>query len=264
MGLSRRVRLASMALLLLGLTGSALAQEATPLPEQFVVYPPDTVVFGATLGEWSARHWQWTLSFPVGRNPGHDATGESCGCGQSGPVFYVPRNLPPCTVPSGMALFIPVAGTECSTVESEPFVGLGEADLRACAATEAERYTAITVSVDGQTVPDIETYRAASPPFAIALPPSNVLGVPAGVGWAIADGYQVMVAPLPVGDHEIVVHLELTDGTVLPDKVLSISVRGPVGSEPAGIPTVDSLLATPLATPPVPLLASPWPDDPSA
>ena len=260
MGLSRGVRLASMAILLFGLSGSARAQEATPLPEQLVVYPPGTVVFGATPGEWSARHWQWTLSFPVGRSPGQDVTGASCGYGQSGPVFYVPRNLPPCTVPSGMALFVPVAGTECSTVESEPFVGLDEADLRACAATEAERYTAITVSVDGQTIPDMAAYRAASPLFTISLPPNNVLGVSAGVGWAIADGYQVMVAPLPVGTHEIVVHLELTDGTVLPDKVLSITVQGPAAAVLAGTPAAES----PPATPFVPLVASPQPDAPPA
>ncbi len=246
MRLSRRVQLALMALLLLSPSGSVPAQEATPLPEQISVYPPDRVVFGATLGEWSARHWQWTLSFPVGRNPGQDVTGASCSYGQSGPVFYVPRNLSPCAIPTGMALFVPVAGTECSTVEFEPFVGLGEADLRACAATEAERYTAMTVSVDGQTIPDIASYRAASPLFTISLPPNNVLGVPAGVGWAIADGYQVMLAPLPVGDHEIVVHLELTEGTVLPDKVLSISVRGPVVTELEGTPAAEFPPATPL------------------
>ncbi len=138
-------------------------------------------------------------------------------------------------------------------VEPESFVGQSEADLRACAATEVERYTAITVSVDGQAISDIVTYRAATPLFTISLPPNNVFAVPTSVSSAIADGHEVMLAPLPAGDHEIVVHLELTDGTVLPDKVLSVRIRRPVDMELVGTPAAESLLATRL----VPLIAAP-------
>ena len=158
--------------------------------------------------------------------PGHDVTGVTCGYGQSGPGVHHPRNFPPCTVPAGVALLVPIVGTVCSTVEPPPYGGRDEAELRACAAAEVDRYTGIVVHVDGQAVPDIEAYRASSPRF--TLPEHNVLGVPAGVAYAVADGYQVMVAPLPVGEHEIVAHVELTDGTVLPDKVLRVAVVEPL------------------------------------
>jgi hypothetical protein len=52
-------------------------------------------------------------------------------------------------------------------------------------------------------------------------------GVPAGEADVAADGYWLLLTPLSVGAHEIVVHVELTDGTVLPDKVLELNVVAP-------------------------------------
>jgi hypothetical protein len=72
------------------------------------------------------------------------------------------------------------------------------------------------------------------------------LGVPAGVAYAVADGYQVMVAPLPVGEHEIVAHVELTDGTVLPDKVMRLTVVEPLVIAPAATPDLGTPAATPV------------------
>ncbi len=229
-----------------GTVVAALAQEATPTIEGVTVLPPGERVHGATLGEWSARHWQWTASFPVKVNPGHDVTGTRCGYGQSGPVFFIPRNFPPCTVPAGMALFIPIAGTECSTGEPAPYGGRDEAALRTCAAADVDRYTGIVVRVDGQAVPDIAAYRVSSPPFTLTLPQDNILGAPAGVTHAVADGYQILLAPLPVGEHEIMVHIELIDGTVLPDKVAHITVVAPSVASPAATPDLGTPGATPI------------------
>lgn len=167
---------------------AALAQEATPTAEGVTVLPPGELVGGATLGEWSARHWQWTASFPVKVSPGHDVTGTRCGYGQSGPVFFIPRNFPPCTVPAGVALFVPIAGTECSTAEPPPYGGRDEAELRACAAADVDRYTGIVVRVDGQEVPDIQTYRVSSPLFTLALPDATCWACP-----------QVLLTPWPTG-----------------------------------------------------------------
>ncbi len=228
-----------------GITGPFVARDAGSEGEQGVVYPPDKPVAGATPGEWSARHQQWTVSFPVGINPGQDVSGATCGYGQSGPVFFIPRNFPPCVVPSGVALFVPIAGTVCSTAEPPPFAGRSEAELRACAAADADRYTGIVVRVDGERVPEIESHRVASPLFPLLLPEHNVLGAPPGMAAAVADGYQLLLAPLPVGAHEIVVHVELTDGTVLPDKVLHLTVVAPPALEPEATPG----LGTPTATP---------------
>ena len=54
------------------------------------ILPPDELWAGATRGEWDARWWQWAVSMPEEVNPGFDVTGERCGYGQFGPVFFVP------------------------------------------------------------------------------------------------------------------------------------------------------------------------------
>jgi hypothetical protein len=232
-------------LLLGGLVGTVGNQDAPPTSAQVTVFAPDELVSGASLAEWSARHWQWTLSFPVQINPGQDVTGATCGYGQTAPVFFVPRNFPPCQIPEGTAIFVPIVGTECSTVEPPPYHGVSETDLHSCATRDVDRYTGIVVRVDGEQVPNIETYRASTPRVTMILPEDNVLGVPPGITDIVADGYQVILAPLPAGDHQIMVHVELTDGTVLPDKVMQLTVVGPSGD--ASVATPDH--ATPIATP---------------
>lgn len=240
-----RLLLVMVLSLLGGAIGIPVVQEATSESEGVTAYPPNEPVYGATLGEWSARHWRWTLSFPIGVNPGQDVTGTTCGYGQAGPVFFVPRNFPPCVVPSGMAILVPIAGAVCSAAEPM-FVGQDEAALRSCVADDAVRHTGIVVRVDGETIPDINSYRAASPLFTVVLPENNVLGGPAGATSAAADGYQVILAPLSVGEHEVVVHVELTDGTVLPDKVLRMTVVEPASIGPGATPDLGTPKATPV------------------
>lgn len=201
--------------------------EAMPAKPEGLMYAEGEEIHGASLGEWSARYWQWVTSLPVGENPAQDPTGAMCGYGQTGPVFFIPRNMPPCTVPAGVSVFLPIAGSQCSTLEPPPFHGDDEASLRACAAIEADRYTRIVVRVNGEVVPDVEQYRAASPVFSMQLPENNILAVPAGTGLAVADGYQVVLRPLPPGTHEIVVHVEVIDGYALPDKTLHLTVVEP-------------------------------------
>jgi len=229
----RTVRPVAKIILLVALCflGGWIASLVTsPLPSPpggGLVYSADDSVYGATLGEWSARHWQWTVRLPIGENPGQDPTGVRCGTDQNAPVFFVPRNFPSCEIPAGTLIFVPIVGTECSTVESPPYYGETEAELRTCASTDVDRYIGIRVRVDGELVPDIGAYRASSPIFGLTLPEHNVLGVPPGSANAVADGYQLLLAPLPPGEHEIMVHVELQDGTVLPDKIMRFTVIGP-------------------------------------
>lgn len=217
-----------------------------PSRHNTLTFGPGMIVHGVSQSEWSARHWQWTLSSPLESNPGQDASGALCADGQSGPVFFLPRNFAPCSVPAGTAILVPVTGTECSTTEPAPFSGTSEEELRACAALELQRYAVISLSIDGETVPDIEAYRLASPLFTLSLPEHNALGAPAGTSYAVADGHQVIVRPLPPGEHHVIVHLELADGTVLPDKLARITVVEPVWS----VPTSTQISSTPaIATP---------------
>ncbi len=145
-------------------TAPGFAQEATPAAAG-VVLPPDAEVEGLDLAAWSARSWQWFFSLPQEVNPFFDATGETCGYGQSGPVFFlagaeggVERS---CIIPQGVYVYVPLIGSECSTVEPPPFFGRDETELRRCAgeavdqAESALDMSAMAVTVDGETVGDL-------------------------------------------------------------------------------------------------------------
>jgi hypothetical protein len=96
--------------------------------------------------------------------------------------------------------------------------------LQACARGDVDRYTGIVVRLDNEVIAGVADYRALTPLIELTLPPGNILGVPAGPALLMADGYQLMLPPLAPGPHELRVHVELVDGTVLPDKVLRLDV----------------------------------------
>jgi hypothetical protein len=52
------------------------------------VFPLDSSPYGNTYGEWSARWAQWNLAIPTPTHPNLDPTGEHCGEGQEGPVWF--------------------------------------------------------------------------------------------------------------------------------------------------------------------------------
>lgn len=218
----------SLALLVfftLSVTGAPLTtaqDDATPIPT--VVLPPESVIEGLSLAEWNARSLQWFFSAPPAINSILDQTGAYCGYGQHGPVWFLAGAerdvVRECTVPEGVHLFVPIFGSACSTVEPPPFFGRDEDELSKCAsdaldmAEGASGADALGLSIDGAPAADILSYRAASSLFTVWLPEDNMLGVPAGVAQSVADGYQAMIAPLPAGEHEVVVTSPGPAGTV--------------------------------------------------
>jgi hypothetical protein len=172
--------------------------------------PPHAKPYGMTYGEWSARWWQWALSLPVDQNPFFDEGGDcSNGAnGQLGPIWFLTgvinasgtavRN---CTVPVGKALFFPVINVECSTLEAPPYYGGNEAELRACA--KGFQFEDVFLEIDGVRVRDLTHYLVASPLFWFTVPPDNALGVPAGTGQSVSNGYFVMLTPRSAGKHVI-------------------------------------------------------------
>jgi hypothetical protein len=231
--------------LALGGPAAASAQDATPLASPAAgptVLPPDEPAYGLTYGEWAARSSQWVLSLPLDVNPHADPTGEHCGYGQAGPVFFLAGSDTgtaerACTVPAGTALLLPLLAASCTTVEPPPFFGRDEAELRACAealfATRAE----LTATVDGVAVPDLERYRAQSPLFTVALPADNWLGVEPAVAAGVADGYWLLLAPLPPGEHELRFGGALPEIGVVAEFTYHLTVAEPTVTEPpAGTP----------------------------
>ena len=82
---------------------------------------------------------------------------------------------------------------------------------------------------------DVAPYRVVSPQFSFTAPDPNFLGVPGGgAGTAVADGYNVLLAPMSKGEHTILIrgHLHFSeaegdpfDGEVDVDNLFHITVK---------------------------------------
>ena len=189
-----------------------------------ILMPPQSKPHGLSMGEWSARWWQWCYSLPTDAHPLFDTA--DCSAGQSGPVWFLggtftviddnpedpivlgvaDRN---CTVPVGTSLFFPLLNVECSTLEGN---GETEQELRDCAVMNADHIVpgSLFCTIDGVAAKDLINYRVESPLFVYGpLPDGNILqafGLDASAGTyspAVGDGVYVMVNPLPKGKHTI-------------------------------------------------------------
>jgi hypothetical protein len=202
------------------------------------VIPPHHDYLGKSYGEWSAAWWQWAYSLPGQNHPLTDFTGMDCDAGQSGGVWFLagtwvdacdcecqrnpkktyecdPGNqvIRGCTVPAGKALYFPILNVECNTAqEGSAFYREDVGELEDCAASFVDGegnnpFNAIPkdleVEINGVLLENPYAYRTQSSVFEFHLPEGNILGVDAGVYFSASDGYFIMLAPLPKGQHTI-------------------------------------------------------------
>ena len=222
-------------------SGGVVAQEATPATEADLaemVLPPDAPAYGLTYEAWTARFAQWLHSLPMAINPGADPTGERCGYGQAGPVFFLVQSHEEatertCTVPAGTALLLPLLDASCTTVEPPPFFGRDEAELRACTEALFTPRAELTAVIDGVAIPDLERYRVQSEPFTVVLPEDNVLEVEPAVIAGVMEGYWLLLAPLPPGEHELRFGGGVPEFGFSTEVTYHLTVAEPVVVEPA-------------------------------
>jgi hypothetical protein len=173
------------------------------------VFPPNKPSYGMTYSEWSARWWQWATSMPLDNHPLADTA--DCSRGQFGPVWFLGGNFSgssggtrKCTVPAEKALFFPIVNVDCSSLETGDFYGATAKERRTCARGIIDHVTDLAVEIDGVSLKNLTKYRATSPNIVFALAPlPNVLGVVAGSGELVGDGYYLLLAPLSSGQHTI-------------------------------------------------------------
>jgi hypothetical protein len=193
--------------------GAGIAQEGIkPLP-------PDEKAFGLTLAEWQAAWVQWIVSIPQSINPQNDKTGLRMGIGPHMPVWFLPPGWsgqrPPLVIPAGYTLFVP-AGPGGMTFY--PPGERTEEDLREERQAQAalEDLSVLEMSVDGVPIPDLRRYRTTTPVFGLVLPAGNLFGFPVKDAKsqrlaAIADGYYLLLPPLPAGKHVLEGRIEGID-----------------------------------------------------
>ena len=219
-----RITLVIIVVLLLSIVSFANAYgKASP-----GVLPPSSQVQGLTLGAWSAVWWQHMLAIPASENPAFGNPWTDCYFGQVGNVglgvaFMLPNNGTfSCEMPAGMMLLIPLATTECSTLEPDPFHGDNEEELRACAS--GFTISDLQASIDGNEIQNLTDYLFLSPMYDFTVPEDNILGVPAGSGQSVAYGAWLMLKPLTPGEHTVNIHSAFPDFELTFDWTYEISV----------------------------------------
>jgi hypothetical protein len=101
-----------------------------------------------------------------------------------------------------------------------PFFGRDESELSRCATAAvamAEReldMTAMQLTVDGQRVAGLPAYRIVTPCFTLWFPEDNLKGSASRAANSVADGYQVLLSPLPVGELLVEIIIPAPQGEV--------------------------------------------------
>jgi hypothetical protein len=178
------------------------------------VYSKESTPFGVPYKDWVARWWQWNVDIPSLQHPRDHYTAEKCTVNQNGSVWFIPDILTgkeerPCTIPEGKAILVPLLTGECDSAESP---SQSDADLRQCS-TAGDEYGAISATLDGKKIENLDSYRTATDFFNITFVKDNIFDVPAGTYRGVADGFFVFLKPLSVGNHELQVKTSVTNPT---------------------------------------------------
>jgi hypothetical protein len=199
--LNRLGMLAALSLFLVSVVG---ASEST-----INVVPPDATYHGKTYAEWSADAMKLSLEHPLEGHPALNTPDFDARSGQRGEVWFLGGPLEPAErsikVPAGKALFLILINVECSSLEpvESGFHGDTEAEQRALAKLWADHIVNVACAIDGASVANIGDYRVSSTQFTFTAPSPWLFGDVGGTGTSVADGYYVLLEPLPKGEHTI-------------------------------------------------------------
>lgn len=165
--------------------------------------PPNERVGGKTQREWSVAWWEWAASFEYEDSPIADRVGSKCAAKQAGDVWFLAgtygtkRTIRTCTVPAGKHLFFPLINY---VVMQQPGTNRSCAILQRDAAIMTEGATVLVLNVDGKRFEGLEIHRQASDG---CFDVTARAGASANGVLAAANGYYVMLRPLPPGTHTI-------------------------------------------------------------
>jgi hypothetical protein len=202
------------------MTSATMSPAQTSCPQIL----PNGKIYEKLAADW----WKWAFSFPTSINPLFDETGAQAYLGNQGNVFFLAgvfnvsgaatRTI---TVPAGKPLFFPILNIEWDNVLFRPpYLGgpiipppqpnpLSVPELYALAADSIGLTTELHATVDGCAIPNLFSYRAKSAPFNFTLPATDNIyqffgvDISGAVAPAVTDGYWLLLAPLPAGNHTI-------------------------------------------------------------
>jgi hypothetical protein len=178
-----------------------------------VITPLEGPAYGATLGEWGGRWWNWSYSMPGDAHPILDTT-TACDVNQPDDMFYLGGTygwdtVRTCTVPAGKPIFFPIA-----TVEYDNYGGYSYTadELLYYADLSQDGMVTRRLEIDGQVWEneELDPYRGATA-FVLTVPdiyPNLMywlyeIEFSGDLDPAVTDGTWVLLDPLPPGEHHI-------------------------------------------------------------
>jgi hypothetical protein len=150
------------------------------------------------------RNWrQWAASFDSASSPVADRTGERCGNGQSGAVWFLAGTYGSsavhrtCRMPAGKQLFFPLINYVVMP-RYDHSIPCKEARLTAHEITDSAM--GLFAELDGRSFTDLAAHRVATTEcFNVAARSS---GAP-DLSPSASDGYWLLLPPLPAGTHHL-------------------------------------------------------------
>lgn len=250
--------------LLVGIQQTATANNRTV----FDIIEPGTTYKGFSYNRLAGSWWNWVLKEPEPNNVLLDDTGADCTRNQKGDVWFLAGAFfgttpitRSCTIPTGKALFFPIANTLSVYPEfPEPTnrctlsgrydlnrlsgqLGGVRCDARDDLIVDAisndaivDRMIPMEVTIDDlatsvspdRKITDLFGYRAQSQPggYVQRFPENNIFGVPAGNRFpSVTEGYWIFLKPLKAGKYRIHYHTDNVDGSFI-DITFNLTISG--------------------------------------
>lgn len=174
------------------------------------------------VSELGDRWWQWISSINANIvNPFTETGQAGCDVGlqDNGKLLFLVGSIKnvtafpdtgfpehECGIPKDTSILFPIVNVICDTLEvNTPFFGADETTQRICANSLTDTFDNLTVTIDGFEVKNPEQYRIDSPAggFAFTAVENNPVGIPAGNGTGVQDGFWILLKPLKPGEHTI-------------------------------------------------------------
>jgi hypothetical protein len=212
---------------------------------------------GKTYGGWAAAWTSWAVRTQASAHPLLDTT-QDCGAGQAGGVWFLGGKLTQegtpverrCTVPSGTALFFPLAKEfwvstpRLACVPMDPWYGAKPADRRKWRLFQRgildrirppRSINRLSLRINGKPTGDLSGQFVRSPVFSARLPADNIFDAIEACGAddipgflatpSIAWGHYVYLEPLPPGRHTLRWQADVKGGVFAPSIRQDITYR---------------------------------------
>ena len=186
------------------------------LQETQIAYSPAEEPFGSSYGSWCEAWVKYLYSIPCNNHPLAESSDNKTEPHQEGPVFFLSGTLGgtierTVSIPEGKGIFFPVlnyvANYPCPYAGSKPAPGQSLKDfLVRNANVMVDQGTLMSVTLDGVRISDLLPFRVTTELFYFqALPELTCLDpcVTGELQPGVADGYWIMLRPLPPGQHKL-------------------------------------------------------------